>query len=73
MASSKTSLKHNLWYSLAEDGYPPEIADDEGLIVSDAHGEIRAAYHIAGCFVGYIVEPVTHWMIISKPEGNKNA
>lgn len=60
------------WYSLAEDGYPPELADDEALIVSDRDGEIRSAYHIAGMFVGYIVEPVTHWMIIKVVEIKKS-
>jgi hypothetical protein len=54
------------WYELAVDGAPPELTEDEQLIVTDGQGEIRPAFLIQGVFIGYIVEPVTHWMIISK-------
>jgi hypothetical protein len=56
------------WYQLV-DGMPPSISEDEQLIVVDAQGEIRPALLIQGTFIGYIVEPISHWMIVSKPEG----
>jgi len=57
-----------VWYKIESDGYPPKIDDDHQLIGLDAQEEIRAIFCIDKSFIGYIVDPLSHWMIVPKPK-----